>query len=216
MSEKSKAFGVRITNRNLAPYPRFVGQRAEMEFHCSTCNTTNNIFKTPDDRMVCVIYRTFSKNFDGDCHGCGESVLLPNGTIAPSPCKKDTVKETSLDPLIGKYPDSGDLPYNTPSSCNKELGEASRSLWIDAHGRKSPTDGDGFPSPYKKERHDDREPVHHVRNRRYLYKVLCVDCPAIFDILDELEAHWVDVHEMKLPIKQSCKEKRRDDVWSMQ
>jgi len=40
---------------------------------------------------------TFSKNFDGDCRGCGESVLLPNGTIAPSPCKKDAIERPMMD-----------------------------------------------------------------------------------------------------------------------
>ena len=51
MTEK---FGTRINNRNLASWPY---KKIHMEFHCSICGTTNNIFKTPDGRNVCIICR---------------------------------------------------------------------------------------------------------------------------------------------------------------
>ena len=45
MTEK---FGTRINNTNLG---------YSLRDHCSICGTTNNIFKTPDGRNVCIICR---------------------------------------------------------------------------------------------------------------------------------------------------------------
>ena len=52
---KREDFGVRISNRPTNhPQP---GEKVIMMYHCPTCGTTNNMFRTPDGRIVCVLCR---------------------------------------------------------------------------------------------------------------------------------------------------------------